>query len=340
MSIANEIQRIISGKNDIKQYAFNEFGIVIPDSVTIDNYKYYLENSDYLTFYCDEAGTIGWKCGDASIARTIQYSKDFGFTWNNLTSTASSATFSVSAGDVVWFKGTSSDYMLNSFTLSNKTHVYGNVNSLTGNNTSVGANCFMGLFSGCSNLYTYVHKKIILPATTLEECCYQDMFYGCTSLTTAPELPALTMASRCYSSMFGGCTSLTAAPVLPATTLATSCYQYMFYGCTSLSAAPTLPATALTGNCYFSMFGRCTSLTIAPVLPATTLASHCYEDMFKNCSSLNYIKALFTTTPSSSYTNNWVSGVASTGTFVKSVDATWDVTGNNGVPTGWTVVTE
>jgi len=59
--------------------------------------------------------------------------------------------------------------------------------------------------------------------------------------------------------------------------------------------------------------------------------------MFNGCSSLNYIKALFTTTPSSSYTGNWVSGVAPTGTFVKSAAATWNVTGNNGVPTGWTV---
>ena len=52
---------------------------------------------------------------------------------------------------------------------------------------------------------------------------------------------------------------------------------------------------------------------------------------------MNYIKALFTTTPSSFYTSNWMSGVASTGTFVKSKDATWDVTGVNGVPEGWTV---
>lgn len=58
--------------------------------------------------------------------------------------------------------------------------------------------------------------------------------------------------------------------------------------------------------------------------------------MFKGCTSLNYIKALFTTNPSSC-TSGWVSGVASTGIFVKSSAATWDVTGVSGVPTGWTV---
>jgi hypothetical protein len=103
--------------------------------------------------------------------------------------------------------------------------------------------------------------------------------------------------------------------------------------------APELPATALTNWCYFSMFYGCTSLTTAPELPATTLAQSCYSDMFYGCTSLNYIKAMFTTTPSSSYTNNWVSGVSTTGTFVKNSAATWTTTGNNGVPRGWTVQT-
>ena len=34
------------------------------------------------------------------------------------------------------------------------------------------------------------------------------MFYGCTSLTTAPELPATTLVNSCYTQMFFGCTKL------------------------------------------------------------------------------------------------------------------------------------
>ena len=306
----------------------------------------YRDNLDYLTFYCDEAGTIGWKCSDASIAKTIQYSKDQGATWTSITSTTSGVTVSVSAGDIVWFKGSNSSYGTssydsNQFTLTNKAHVYGNVNSLTGDNTSVGAYCFYSLFSGCgSNLYTYDAKKIILPATTLADYCYGYMFEGCTSLTTAPELPATTLASSCYGGMFEGCTSLTTAPELPATTLASSCYCSMFYGCTSLKLAPELPATTLASGCYDRMFRNCSSLKVAPELPATTLAEYCYCCMFDGCSSLNYIKAFFTTTPSSSYTDNWVTGVAARGIFVKNVKATWDVVGVDGVPTGWVVDTE
>ena len=87
------------------------------------------------------------------------------------------------------------------------------------------------------------------------------------------------------------------------------------------------------------MFSGCSSLTTAPALPATTLVAYCYGAMFQNCSKLNYIKALFTTTPGTSWTANWVSGVPSTGTFVKNAAATWNVTGNNGIPRGWTVET-
>lgn len=127
--------------------------------------------------------------------------------------------------------------------------------------------------------------------------------------------------------------------ILPATTLANNCYSYMFNGCTSLTTAPDLPATTLATYCYGYMFQNCTSLMTAPTLPAATLANYCYSNMFNGCTSLNYIKAMFTTTPSATYTNNWVNGVAATGTFVKNSSASWNVTSVNGVPSGWTVQT-
>ena len=199
---------------------------------------------------------------------------------------------------------------------------------LTGKNYA-----FYRLFSK-SNLVNA--QNLSLPATTLAEGCYYEMFNGCTSLTTAPTLPATTLADSCYDSMFQGCTSLVTTPKLPATTLANYCYGTMFYGCTSLTSAPELPATELAQSCYRNMFQGCTSLTTAPELPAMTLALNCYYAMFNGCSSLNYIKAMFTTTPGTDYTYNWVSGVASTGTFVKNSAATWNVTGVNGIPEGWT----
>lgn len=127
---------------------------------------------------------------------------------------------------------------------------------------------------------------------------------------------------------------------LPATTLAYGCYESMFAGCTSLITAPTLPATTLEDHCYESMFRGCKSLTTAPELPATTLADSCYYSMFEGCTKLNYIKMLATDISASTCLYDWVNNVSSTGTFVKNKNATWNVTGVNGVPSGWTIIKE
>jgi hypothetical protein len=120
---------------------------------------------------------------------------------------------------------------------------------------------------------------------TMADYCYSAMFYGCTSLTTAPNLPATTLSIECYRYMFYGCTALVSAPALPATTLANYCYSAMFYSCTSLTTAPSLPATTLANRCYYNMFYGCTALVSAPALPATTLANYCYSGMFYGCTA-------------------------------------------------------
>ena len=194
---------------------------------------------------------------------------------------------------------------------------------------------FKELFKDCTQLTTAPD----LPATTLADSCYFNMFRGCSSLTYTPELPATTLAPGCYDSMFYECTSLTEAPELPATTLAPYCYSSMFVRCTSLTQAPELPATTLTDRCYFMMFDGCTSLTQAPELPATTLAQLCYFNMFNGCTQLNYIYMMATDINAVACLYNWVLGVSSTGTFVKNAAATWDVTGADGIPKGWNVVT-
>ena len=196
--------------------------------------------------------------------------------------------------------------------------------------------CYQYMFQGCTGLTTAPK----LPATTLASYCYSGMFYGCRSLTTAPELPAKTLADYCYNGMFIGCTGLKTAPKLPATTLAGSCYQSMFEGCTGLTTAPKLPATTLADTCYISMFSGCTGLTTAPEFPATILLSNCYQSMFNGCTNLNYIKCLATNISASDCLKNWVSGVASSGTFVKAASMNDWTTGTSGIPSGWTVVTE
>ena len=194
---------------------------------------------------------------------------------------------------------------------------------------------FFALFEGCTSLLSAPE----LPATTMEKGCYSQMFAGCTALKSAPELPAEVLATNCYGRMFKGCSALTYVPDLPATKMEAYCYNNMFANCTSLKFAPELPAKRLEPNCYHCMFEGCTNLTSAPELPATELVSNCYEFMYKDCRNLRYVIGLFTTEPSEKTTQDWLSGVAASGTFIKSKKATWDVTGAHGIPEGWKIET-
>lgn len=204
--------------------------------------------------------------------------------------------------------------------------------------TVLGDYCCSHMFTGCSSL-TYAPE---MPWSTIgREACI-NMFQYCSSIISAPELPATTIASGSYAGMFESCYGLVYGPsILPVTDFSglDGVYRAMFSYCSSLKVVPVLPATTLCVNCYNEMFNNCTSLEEAPFLPATTLASHCYDYMFFNCNSLRYVKAMFTTTPSADYTTYWLIGTASGGTFVKNSAASWNVTGDHGIPSSWTVET-
>ena len=349
-------------------------------------------STQYLTFEALESGTftctINQYLGSIDL-QSVSYSTDNGANWvttDNTSSTVTITTPTIAQGDKVLWKGSGRTFSreepyATKFSSTGRFNASGNIMSLVyGDNfsgqtalpTGTTYSTFGSIFKGCNKLVSA--QDLILPATTLKNYCYNYMFMGCTSLTTAPALPATTLGIQCYRQMFQNCTSLTTAPALPAMTLASECYNSMFYACTSLTTAPALPATTLASNCYYSMFQGCTSLTTAPtILPATTFGSgqgnevykamfkgctalttapelpalsipswYGYEEMFSGCTHLNYVKALFTTditTNSNNYTNNWLNGVAASGTFVKNSAAEWSLTGANGIPSGWTVET-
>lgn len=223
----------------------------------------------------------------------------------------------LNVGDKVEFYGTASSYYnTNIKGGSAEVKVYGNIMSLVDKdnfatiyNTLPADNTFRSLFSDNNKLTDA--SGLLLPATTLTDYCYESMFYGCTSLTTAPKLPATTLADNCYEHMFDGCSSLTTAPKLPATELKDNCYSSMFAGCIALTETPKLPATTLKDYCYFSMFYGCTSLSSVTCLATTNLTA-------TNC------------------TFNWLEGVAASGTFTQASGISW-TSGASGIPSGWSV---
>ena len=300
----------------------------------------YVPPITYLTFTATEQGRFNFS------GEGINYSTDNGTTWTSLASNTYTPT--ISAGSKIMWKGTITpgEYGIGTFSATGYFTAEGTPMSLLYGDNFRGQTDLTGKDRAFNYLFGYNSKitdasSIVLPATTLSERCYFQMFHYCTALTAAPALPATTLARECYGYMFLGCSNLISAPALPATTLARECYIKMFAFCSNLISAPVLPATTMIDECYSYMFQSCTSLTTAPVLPATTIVDGCYNNMFQDCSNLNYIKAMFIDKPAGyQLTYNWVSGVAATGTFVKNSAATWNETGPSGIPSGWTVQTE
>ena len=260
----------------------------------------------YLTFDIVSDGTLTWAIGGTGnyLSCNIYYSINNGITWTEI-SPSNDAFLNVTQGQKILFKGNNSTYC---------NSVYGNYNQGGYEYTN---HCFGGtaLFNAYGNIMSLINGDSFLVSNTLSSTHTFEKLFKDSKIVNAKNLilPALTLSSYCYADMFNDCKSLITVPVLPASILTQYCYAYMFF--------------------------YCTSLTTAPELPATTLVTSCYEYMFCGCSKLNYIKALFKTTPSTTYTSNWVSGISSTGTFVKNPSATWTTTGVHGVPSGWTVVT-
>lgn len=323
-------------------------GFTATGNVTV--YQEAAEKPDFskkpLTFNILSAGTINW-IANSSLTKTIEYKLNDG-EWASITSNTgeSAPTIEVNSGDKMQFKGNNTQYSTSSSsysTFSGSTagfEVEGNIMSLINSanfdtlTTLQDSYTFYSLFKGCTGLISA--ENLVLPAMTLANNCYDSMFMDCSSLTSAPVLPATSLANACYGNMFRGCTSLTTAPSLPATKLAKDCYSSMFSRCTSLITAPVLPASETLHGCYWFMFSNCYSLTTVPAILATTLKSFSCYGMFGYCGKLNYIKCLATEIEKNS-TGNWVSGVASTGTFVKNPNMTSWTEGTSGIPTGWTV---
>ena len=113
---------------------------------------------------------------------------------------------------------------------SMKTEIFGNVMSLLkGKNGFANAdaleakNTFYGLFAGAEKLVNDADRQLVLPATTLKESCYQDMFNGCKGIEKAPELPAPTLEKNCYQEMFYDCSKLNSVKCLATDITAENC---------------------------------------------------------------------------------------------------------------------
>lgn len=163
-------------------------------------------------------------------------------------------TFTLNEGDYIQFKGTNNNGVNNRrFTYSNgfQFDAYGNIMSLVNKDTydTIYLTTVKSFENFFENSGVISAENLILPLV-VGYGCYYDMFNGCTSLTTAPELPATTLVDYCYREMFRNCTSLTTGPsILPATTLTQFSYYNMFRGCSNLNYIKCLATNISARNC-------------------------------------------------------------------------------------------
>ena len=73
-------------------------------------------------------------------------------------------------------------------------------------NAQIGTDGLRGLFG--ANTYLTNAQDLILPNNVANNC-FRGIFDNCTGLITAPALPATTLSNGCYYEMFKGCSSLT-----------------------------------------------------------------------------------------------------------------------------------
>ena len=182
---------------------------------------------DYVTFEALEDGFT------VSLSRNAtEYCIDGDGDWKTLSSGATSP--SINKGQTISLRGncsigssTGSTGGIGTFTLGKKCNVRGNAMALLygdsgKDNVSLnGKNyAFNRLFYNATNLQNV--SENFLPATTLSQYCYNYMFYGCSSLTTAPVLPATSLQRYCYQYMFQNCSKLNYIKAMFTTTPGTS----------------------------------------------------------------------------------------------------------------------
>lgn len=245
------------------------------------------------------------------------------------------------AETTAWRGDTTSDY--NKFRIgTGNTKIYGNIASLFGFNQTIPQ-------YACFQMFAYEGVKdasgLILPWNSLSTGCFQSMFLSCSVMNALPVLPAtdLSGCNDCYRTMFRGtaCTGMATMFIknIDGTTGNTNFYC-MYQLCPNITSVTVPELTFTNSGRLWGAFWGCAGLTTAEVKIPTnySIPQYAYRQLFYGCSNLNDVTCLATSFASNTF-NDWLNGVAASGTFTKAAGVTW-TSGASGIPSGWTVVEE
>ena len=226
----------VPGSNETKslQYIVKVIPVKAADLKEIDK-------ATPLTLVAAEDGSIAVEFkGGITLEKDIHYTINNGAEQSISKSTVGTATIQVKKGDLVQLYSNNSSLSGNiakarsrgitravdhdqyiNIRPSMKTEIFGNVMSLLKGKDNLesadkieASNAFYGLFEGADKLVNSESRELMLPAKELKDGCYTNMFSGCSSLETAPELPAEKTEDGCYAGMFSGCSKLTTVKIM------------------------------------------------------------------------------------------------------------------------------
>ena len=141
-----------------------------------------------------------------------------------------------------------------------------------------------GMFHNDSNITFSELNEILSYDDTSNITIMERMFYGCSSLTSVPQLNTAKVTDMYCT--FYGCSSLATIPLL--NTSKTTDMNAMFCNCSSLATIPLLQTSNATD--MSQMFQYCTNLPTIPLLDTSQVTDMSY--MFYGCSSLTSISQL------------------------------------------------
>lgn len=233
----------------------------------------------------------------------------------------------------------------------NYAYLYNNIMSLVdgeewstkdySNYALTGKAAFAGLFSlpninNKNNLTNHSSKKLVLPATTLSQGCYQSLLER-THFAKAPELPADVLANYCYARMFYQ-TDIEESPVLGAEDLALGCYNEMFTDCFNLKTVKCYATTLPSGSVLNPSNNGCTNNWMSRAGESVTGTKEFYMNV-RDASKLNeYVEVAnhFVNSDDETYSSSAGTSYPRT-TFMNSNEYVFWSIGTGGIPSGWTV---
>lgn len=254
-----------------------------------------LGESRCLTFEILENGNIGFKNVSASHIQTIEYTKDNGQTWTEITS-SSATSIPVITGDVVKFRGYNYDKMSGGtsdkrcyFEIPCLCNMSGDLNSLAVGSKNIFVKnfpyYFRYMFQGCNIVNA---SGVVITGPSIPEARLAGTFSACTAMTAPPQfVNVLSAATNTFKGMFEGCVSLLDTPNLQQLQYVngSACWQ-MFKGCTSLTGISSMALNSVGDSGMTNIFSGCTSITTLPNITFVSAGSHSLENMFAGCTAL------------------------------------------------------